>query len=84
MLRQLDRLGDDLGLDHDLAVLAQALAPDPAICEEALAKLRGQLERQRGKLQRKAFRLANEVFAEKPSAWLKPFARAWERWHEPS
>ena len=84
LLRQLDRLGDDLGLDHDLAVLGHALTPDPAIDKEALAELRGQLDRQRRKLQRKAFRLASDLFAKKPSAWLKPFARRWRHWHEPS
>lgn len=84
LLWKLDRLGDDLGLDHDLAVLANALTPDPAIDEEALAKLREQIESQRRKLQRKTFSIAKEVFDKKPSAWLKPFARAWTRWHEPS
>jgi CHAD domain-containing protein len=84
LLRQLDQLGEQLGLDHDLAVLTKVLAPDPAIEEAALEKLRGQVRRRRRKLQREAFRIANELFAEKPSAWLRPFARAWKRWHEPS
>jgi CHAD domain-containing protein len=83
LLRRLDRLGDDLGIDHDLAVLANALAPDPAIDQEALAELRERVDCQRRKLQCKTFRLAKEVFDKKPSAWLKPFARAWKRWHEP-
>jgi CHAD domain-containing protein len=84
LLRKLDRLGEKLGLDHDLAVLTKALTPDPAIDEAALAALCERVKRRRRKLQRDSLRIAKGLFAEKPAAWLKPFARAWKRWHEPS
>jgi CHAD domain-containing protein len=84
LLDRLDRLGEDLGADRDLALLATSLTPDARIDAAAVAALRDQIERRRRKLQRQALRLANELFAAKPSAWLKPFARAWKHWHEPS
>lgn len=84
LLAKLDRLGEKLGLDHDLALLAQTIESGPTIDDAAGAVLRDQIDRRRRKLQRRVFKVARAAFAAKPSAWLKPFARGWKRWRGPS
>lgn len=67
---QLDRLGEILGEDHDLAVLADALPQRST----AAPTLRERIEARRLELERKAFALAGKLFAKKARrvkrAWL--------------
>lgn len=66
---KLDRLGEILGHDHDLALLDEAL-PRGAVAD----RVRGHIATRRRRLAEKAFQLAGEVFAEKPNA----VAAAWD------
>lgn len=77
-------LSEDLGDDHDLAVLADLIGVDPeAFGGEGAA--RPSLDRAalaRADLQHHAFGLGGQVYAESPKAFtrrLKAYWRAWER-----
>lgn len=70
----LAELGDLLGEDHDLAVLAAAAAASPAL-EERLGKRHDELRRAAGQLGRR-------IYAERPRAFLRRLRVYWQVWRE--
>lgn len=69
--KKIDRLGELLGLDHDLAILAQTLGEDAG-----LLRIRRRIARKRAKLQTKALALGKTLFEAKAAdvraAWAVP------------
>lgn len=59
---KLDRLGEVLGDDHDLALVAEALPTEGAAAES----LRAAIDARRARLADKAFAMAQDLFAERP------------------
>jgi len=83
-LRELGRLGDILGDEHDLAVFREAVAgegddfPGP----RRRAALFALIERRQESLRREAIGLGRRLFAAKPKALAAEFARCWRAWDE--
>jgi len=76
-LRKLARLNAALGDDRDLSALDEALATTGGRPREKLTR---RIARQRRKLQRRAFDLANEIFFPKPTDIVADLGRAWKKW----
>jgi len=72
--RLLADLGDSLGDDHDLAVLA---AQPAAVGLPALVAL---VDERRRTLRRDAWRLGQQIYAERPRAFLRRLAAYWRIW----
>lgn len=74
------KLGELLGQEHDLAVLAQLLREDRAAFgdEAALALFEQLIAERREELQREAKPLARRLYAEKPQALSKRFKNLWK------
>lgn len=70
-IHSLDRLGDALGTDHDLAELEDAIGNRPVIETRDLQKVLKELERRRSKYQRSAWQMAGKIYAETPAAFVK-------------
>lgn len=75
--REVSRLGDFLGEEHDLSVLALRLEAARANGEEEAEQLLERLARRQRKLRRRAFRLGEHVFAEKPKSYSRRLAKYW-------
>lgn len=76
--KELDRLADLLGEDHDLAVLHDELAqenPPLAVDLDAVIKL---IDHRREELQTEAVRIGERVYAEKPKAFLRRMRATWK------
>ena len=71
-----DRLGDLLGDDHDLAVLAAFLEADEGELHTLadLAEIRGLIEQRRGELQVEARALGRRLYADTPKAFDRRLA----------
>ncbi len=79
--RRLERLGECLGDDHDLAMLEEA-AMTAGLEYGELERLSDWLHSERDKLQKEAFELGRRIYAEKPAAFarrLKHYAKNWRR-----
>lgn len=81
-------LSEDLGDDHDLAVLADLVGVDPEAFggEEAARPALERAARSRADLQHHAFGLGAQAYAESPKAFtrrLKAYWRAWQRGDDP-
>lgn len=78
--RQLAALGELLGAEHDLAVLATWLAAhaDPKEKQALSRRHREAIERRRQELRVAAWRVGERLFAEKPSAVIRRLSRWWE------
>ncbi|HEY5889968.1 MAG TPA: CHAD domain-containing protein [Acidimicrobiia bacterium] len=76
----LERVGEILGQDHDLAMLTQRLAADPSLCPDpALRSLILAIANQRrSDLQTAARILGRRVFAERPDAITGRYEVYWE------
>lgn len=72
----LAELGDLLGEDHDLAVLAAAAAASPALGERLGAR--------HDELRRAAWQLGRRIYAERPRALLRRMRTYWQVWREGS
>jgi CHAD domain-containing protein len=79
-IRRAARLTENLGEDHDLAVLERTLDTLRGLPDELREKLRSRIARRRKKLQRRAFAAGSELFFEKPSVVVKELGRQWKRW----
>jgi len=78
MVRQMDLLGDKLGLDHDLADLEQYLSgfnPGKGQCHDIALSA---VETKRQHIQRMIWPLAFKVFAEKPVNFISRVNRYWQ------
>ena len=78
----LHALSEDLGDDHDLAVLVDLLGVDPTAFggEEAATATVERARRARRRLQRRAHGLGVQVYAEKPSAFGRRLRSHWKAW----
>ena len=70
----LAELGDRLGEDHDLAVLATAAAASPALAER--------LTERHAVLREAARQLGRKIYAEQPRAFLRRMQVYWQVWRE--
>ena len=78
---ELDRLGELLGDDHDLAVLGDRLrvdAPAPGAAEPLLV----QIGRRRHALQREALILGMRIYGERPRDLSRRLRVSWRAWKE--
>lgn len=77
--KALKRLADTLGDDHDLAVLGTRLQEAPALFGNAATgeALAGLIRARRHRLQRQALRLGARLYADKPAALARRWARYW-------
>jgi CHAD domain-containing protein len=75
------RLADVLGDDHDLAVLADYVARHPQCFgdESARQALLTVLQRRRAALQRRAFELGGELYAQSPKQFVAAIERGWRK-----
>lgn len=77
-VKELDRLSDLLGDDHDLALLRDKLAQGNtagAVDLDAVLKL---IDHRRAELQAEASHVGKRVYAEKPKAFQRRMRRAWK------
>lgn len=70
----LDELGERLGDDHDLAVLAA----QPAAAGQG--ELAASIARRRERLRREAWDLGRKIYAERPRAFVRRVAAYWQVW----
>lgn len=85
--KQLEKLSDLLGDDHDLAMLKLHLAERDAgvltpSMDAAIAELLPLLDERRAELQRHAFRIGRLLYAESPRELVGRMKRYWKIWHE--
>lgn len=85
LLKRLHRFTECLGDEHDLYVLAQALRQaGPEFQKTPLGgKLRAQLRRERARLTRRALKLGEAFFEEKPREFVRRLQKWWEEWRAP-
>jgi CHAD domain-containing protein len=76
----LDRLGDILGEEHDLAELLSLLSVAPDLCPDPVERslLAALAQHRRGELQLAARVLGARVYAEKPKAFVSRLAAYWD------
>lgn len=75
--RAAHQLSDDLGDDHDLAVLRAWLKRQPATTATPLFE---RLDRQSAALRQRACLLATRLYAETPAAFAKRHSLYWQTW----
>lgn len=85
IVNELDELGDVLGLDHDCAVLAQAI--DEQMPTQMLDSAQRQgvirvIYARRRRLQEQSRFLGRQVYAEKPGAFSRRLGSYWHAWQE--
>lgn len=78
---QAHRLADDLGDHHDLTMLAGTLAELANSADRtAVRGLLPAIDRRRGELEQRAFRLGIRLYRESPEALEQRFAGYWRTW----
>lgn len=82
--QHLDELGDVLGLEHDLFVLAEVLSEELELSENLRQKdhILDLIQQRRKVLQQQARKLGHFLFAERPNAIAKRYRRYWNIWRE--
>lgn len=75
-VKKLDRLGELLGADHDLAVLAQKLDGESGKGKQSRKAACAVIARRRAKLQKRAFKLADKLFRDD----TKRVEKRWRDW----
>jgi CHAD domain-containing protein len=78
--RSLERLGESLGLEHDLAVLEETVAADPRLCpdREARRLLGAVILHERAVIRQGARAAGMLAFAEAPEAFVRRLDAYWE------
>lgn len=78
-----EKLGENLGDDHDLAVFSQTLLDEKEIfdCHGDLRVLLALSDRRRARLQAQAFPLGQRLFAEKPKQLVRRYEAYWDAYH---
>lgn len=76
--KELHRLADLLGDDHDLAVLRGELTRDAAPVPVDLDAVVALIDHRREELQTEALRLGQRVYAERPKAFRRRMRRSWK------
>jgi CHAD domain-containing protein len=85
MIRELERLGDYLGDDHDLVILRQSLEEQhgDAGRSRELEILHGLIDERQRELRAAVLRLGRRFYGGKPSVFCERLARYWRSWrHE--
>ncbi len=82
--KELDRLGEVLGADHDLALLSGVLREElPGNRARKERDVLGELiPRRRAELQEEAQRLGQRLYAEKPGIFARRWGGYWAGWRE--
>jgi CHAD domain-containing protein len=85
-VKDLERLTDDLGDEHDLTVFAHALGEDPAAFGDArrVAALVALIERRRDELRERARPAGKRLYRGRPRALAARIDRHWQRFAERS
>jgi CHAD domain-containing protein len=80
MAHELDELGEELGSDHDLAVLAETIMEHPESCRDERERwmLIALIHERRTGLQNGALRRGAALYAENPSAFLDRLEAYWQ------
>jgi CHAD domain-containing protein len=80
--RELGRLGELLGDDHDFGVLAQLIESDRLVLrnEQSKKTLLQALQQERTQLQTQIYPLANRLLAEKAGEFVRRFRLHWKIW----
>lgn len=78
--KNLDDLGDLLGNEHDLSVLAITLAREHPGLAESLATVTGHIDVRRRELQDAALNLGHHLYREKPRKFEQRLKRCWKQW----
>ena len=76
--KELGRLADLLGEDHDLAVLRDALAQDLVPAAADLEAMLNLIDHRRAELQSQAAHVGERVYAEKPKAFERRMRSSWK------
>jgi len=84
LVKELHRLSDQLGDDHDLAVLGQKLDDDEEafVDENSRQVLRATINGRRSSLQRQALRLGARIYEEKPKHFTSRLHGYWRDWRD--
>jgi len=84
MTRELKRLADLLGDDHDLSMLRQFIEVDSRSFgrETTVAALMELIKARQQLMREEALTLAHELYAEKAGAWEKRMHGYWKQWPE--
>ena len=79
MAHELETLGELLGVDHDLAVLAATVSAEPAACSDQRerALLTAAVDERRGTLQEEAFRMGDALYGEDPDEFVHRLGSYW-------
>ncbi|HSG80258.1 MAG TPA: CHAD domain-containing protein [Acidimicrobiia bacterium] len=79
---ELDRLGEILGVEHDLAVLDETVRSEPRLCPDQAARrvLYALIAHDRTVLQRAALGLGERLYAEPPQVFVGRLGAYWEAW----
>jgi CHAD domain-containing protein len=80
LAKELDVLGELLGDDHDLAVLAETILEHPESCRDGreLWMLVALIHERRANLQAQAFRTGAAAYAEPPDSFVDRIGAYWE------
>jgi CHAD domain-containing protein len=80
MIRNLDRLGERLGDEHDLADLEQYLWSNHYTEASSIEPLIKAIRKERNRIQGNAWPLSMKMFAETPAAFAKRIHAYWDAW----
>lgn len=75
--KDLHRLSDLLGDDHDLGVLRERLTGDASHVAADVDGIVGLIEHRQAELRAEAFHLGSRIYAEKPGAFVRRMRRSW-------
>jgi CHAD domain-containing protein len=79
-VKDVHRLADLLGDDHDLAVLREAVVSHSGELAVDHEPVLGLIDHRRFQLEAEAMLLGERVYAEKPSAFVRRLHRYWKAW----
>jgi CHAD domain-containing protein len=76
--KELDRLSDLLGDDHDLAILRNELTHDGSSVAVDLEAMLNLIDHRRAELQLEATHIGERIYAEPPKAFRRRMSRSWK------
>ena len=79
---ELDRLGEILGAEHDLAVLDETVRSEPWVCPDLASRraLHALAVHDRTVLQHAALGLGDRLYAERPETFVRRLGSYWNAW----
>jgi CHAD domain-containing protein len=86
LAKQADELGEQLGEDHDLAVLGSTLASPPAAesLNQSVDEFTALIDRERKKLQVEAISKGELLYRDSPKQFVHRLEAYWQRWFKKS